>query len=65
MSPTGVTDEDNSKMQVCWNRAMCKEMHIPEGYQNIAVLIIKWTEELDQLKSGDEVSYLVLARPIP
>ena len=52
----GVTDEENSRMQVWWNRAMCEEMKIPEGYQNVAVLIIKWTEELDQLKSGNEVS---------
>jgi hypothetical protein len=59
----GVTDEDNSKMQVCWNETMCKEMNIPEGYQNVAVLIIKWTEELDQLKSGREVSKIVVTRP--
>jgi hypothetical protein len=62
-STHGVTDEDNSKMQVCWNRVMCEEMNIPEGYQNVAVLIIKWIEELDQLKSGNEVSYLVMKRP--
>ncbi len=52
----GVTDEDNSKMEVWWNKAMCAEMDIPEGYQNVAVLIIKWIEELDELKTGDEVS---------
>jgi hypothetical protein len=52
----GVSDEENSKMQVWWNKTMCDEMKIPEGYQNVAVLIIKWTEELDELKTGDEVS---------
>ena len=51
-----VTDEENSKMQVWWNRAMCNEMKIPEGYQNVAVLIIKWCKELDELKSAEEVS---------
>ena len=54
----GVTDEENSKMQVIWDQAMCKEMEILEGYQNVAVLIIKWTEELDHVKSGDEVGQL-------
>jgi hypothetical protein len=52
----GVTDEDNAKMQVWWNKAMCNEMNIPEGYLNVAVLIIKWIKGLDQLKSEDEVS---------
>src|SRR5215471_13947184 len=52
----GITDEENSKMQVWWNKAMCDEMEIPEGYQNVAVLIIKWIEELDELKTGAEVS---------
>lgn len=57
-SSHGVTDEENSKMQVIWDQAMCKEMQIPSGYQNVAVLIIKWTEELDQVKSGSEVGRL-------
>jgi hypothetical protein len=48
----------NSKLGICWNKAMCKEMRIPEGYQNVAVLIIKWAEKVDQLKSKDEVSRL-------
>jgi hypothetical protein len=56
MCADGVSEEDNSKMQVCWNRAMCGEMNIPEGHQNVAVLIIKWTEDIDQFKSGKEVS---------
>ena len=51
----GVTDAENMKMQTWWNRAMCREMKIPEGYQSVAVLMIKWTRELDQLKSEDEV----------
>lgn len=52
----GVTDEENSKMQICWNQAMCKEMQIPEGYEKVAVLILKWNKELDQLNSESEVS---------
>lgn len=56
MCADGVSEEDNSKMQVCWNRAMCGEMNIPEGHQNVAVLIIKWAEDIDELESGKEVS---------
>jgi hypothetical protein len=58
-----VTEEDNAMMQVWWNRAMCDEMKIPDGYQNVAVLIIKWKEELDQLKSGKEVSKPLMTGP--
>ena len=53
--PDLVSEEENAKMQVCWNRAMCQEMQIPEGYQNISVLIIKWAKEIDQLDSAHEV----------
>ena len=60
-SAHGVTDEDNARMQVLWNKKMCEEMNIPEGYLNVGVLIIKWVEKLDQLKSGDEVSKLLVA----
>ena len=54
-------DKLNSKLGICWNKAMRKEMRIPEGYQNVAVLIIKWAEKVDQLNSKDEVNRL---RPI-
>jgi hypothetical protein len=54
----GITDEENSEMQMWWNRTMCNEMSIPQGYQNVAVLIIRWAEELDELKAENEVSEL-------
>lgn len=50
-----ISEEENSKMQIRWNKAMCEEMKIPQGYQNIAVLIIKWADEIDQLKCAKEV----------
>lgn len=56
MSPKSVTDESQSRMRALWNSVMCKAMEVPQGYQNVAVLIIKWTEKLDELKSADEVS---------
>ena len=54
----GITDEENSKMQVWFHKAMCDELKIPEGYQHVAVLIIKWAEELDELKCAEEVREL-------
>ena len=57
LSESSVTDETQSKMRAQWNSVMCKEMQVPQGYQNVAVLIIKWTEELDELHSADEVSF--------
>jgi hypothetical protein len=54
-APDLVTEDENSKMQMCWNKAMCDEMKLPQGYQNIAVLIIKWDKDIDQLKSASEV----------
>ena len=56
LSESTVTDEIQSKMRAQWNSVMCKEMQVPQGYQNVAVLIIKWTEKLDELHSADEVS---------
>ncbi|KAL9121409.1 MAG: hypothetical protein Q9187_002035 [Circinaria calcarea] len=58
MSPKSVTDESQSKMRAQWNSVMCKAMEVPQGYQNVAVLIVKWTEQLDELKSADEVKEL-------
>jgi len=34
---------------------MRQGMKIGEGYQNVAVLIIKWADEIDQLQTADEV----------
>ena len=53
--PTDSPESENLRMQLLWNRTMREEMQLPEGYQNIAVLILKWTKELDQLESGPEV----------
>lgn len=55
-STDSFTDEENSRMQMLFNGTMCEEMKIPEGYQNVACLIIKWTKTLDQLDSGNEIT---------
>ena len=48
-----------SRMQLQWNEGICKNMNLPEGYQKIAVLIIKWGKELDELNCAAEVSRLI------
>jgi len=50
--------DEESRLQTCWTAAMEKEMGVPHGYQNAAVLLIRWCDELDELKCGDEVSTL-------
>ena len=52
----GRTTEENMRIRMCWNKVMCGETQIPKGYQNIAVLIVKWNDELDQLESNVEGS---------
>lgn len=58
-SENSFTDEKNLTMMLQWNRVMREEMKVPQGYQNVAVLIIKWNEELDQLKTADEVGHCI------
>ena len=50
-----VTDVENSKWQQIWDRPMREELELPEGYLSVAVLIIKWAPEIDELKTGSEV----------
>lgn len=56
-SADAVSDEDDTKMRLCWEGTMCKVMKIPEGYQDVAVLIVKWNERLDELKTKPEVRF--------
>lgn len=46
-----INSEENMKLRMSWNSTMCKVMQIPEGYQDIAVLMIKWTDKLDEFKA--------------
>ena len=50
-----------SQMQLRWDRAMCDELKLPEGYLKASVLLIKWRDEEDQFKNtNEEVSPLFL-----
>lgn len=51
MTPEETREEERaSQMQLAWNEAMCLD-----GYKSVAVLIIKWSKELDQLNCEPEV----------
>lgn len=49
-----------SQMQIRWDRAMCNELKIPEGYRKVSVLLIKWRNDEDQLRTEEEVRRLLL-----
>jgi hypothetical protein len=50
--------EHAAEMQVWWDESIRRYMNLPDGYQRVAVLIIKWDDELDDLKTRDEVRAL-------
>ncbi|KAF1839785.1 hypothetical protein BDW02DRAFT_486233 [Decorospora gaudefroyi] len=47
-----------AEMQNWWAEAMARNMDLPEGYSKVAVLLIKWAPELDELNTGDEAREL-------
>jgi hypothetical protein len=54
------TEDDPDKlradnMRMWWNEAIARNMNLPEGYSQVSVLIIKWADELDELKTKSEV----------
>ncbi|KAL1645886.1 hypothetical protein SLS61_008147 [Didymella pomorum] len=54
-------DEDKQRadhMRIWWDEAIAKNMSLPEGYLSVSVLIIKWADELDELKTKAEVQEL-------
>ncbi|KAH8645011.1 hypothetical protein IG631_02475 [Alternaria alternata] len=38
-----------------WAEAIAKNMDIADGYTKVAVLLIKWADHLDELRTADEV----------
>lgn len=46
-------------MQAWWGEAIAKNMDLPEGYARVAVLLIRWADELDkELNTGEETREL-------
>jgi hypothetical protein len=33
-----------SKLQIRWDKIMCKELKLTEGYANVCVLLIRWAD---------------------
>lgn len=42
-------------MQIWWDEAIAKNMELSDGYERVAVLLIKWDDELDELGTREEV----------
>lgn len=45
---------ENSELQMWWDQAMCDELKLRSGYRNAAVLLIKWSYEIDDFKERGE-----------
>jgi hypothetical protein len=55
-SSQDIEDQERAEeMRTWWNNEMKKHMNQPDGYAKVAVLLIKWADELDELKTKNEV----------
>lgn len=57
----GVGDVD--KAATLWTEAMARNLNSRLGYENVSVLLIKWADALDELKTRHEVSSPSLPTP--
>jgi len=48
--------ENSLAMRGWWAEAIARNMGTPRAYAKVAVLLLKWTDELDERKTGEEVS---------
>jgi hypothetical protein len=49
------TQKKAAKMQEWWDDAIARYMGLEDGYEHVAVLLIKWDDGLDELKTKSEV----------
>jgi hypothetical protein len=54
------TQERAAEMQMWWDSAIIEAMGLPDGYQHVAVLLIRWEDRLDDLNTREEVRRLVV-----
>ncbi|MCJ1351956.1 MAG: hypothetical protein MMC33_001940 [Icmadophila ericetorum] len=54
----GSSDEDNLKSGLYFNHTVSKVMKIQEGYQEVSVLMVKWADKLEDLKTRPELEEL-------
>lgn len=61
VSPHGSNDADHkdANLREVWQNTMCRNWKIPNGYQNVAVLLIRWDDSVDELNCADQVSLLL------
>ncbi|KAI9705699.1 MAG: hypothetical protein M1820_005109 [Bogoriella megaspora] len=52
------TEATEEQLQRCWQDEMCRQMKIPTGYLNVAVLLVQWEDEIDELRCGSQVQEL-------
>ncbi|KAI8939315.1 hypothetical protein NX059_003105 [Plenodomus lindquistii] len=50
--------EKSQKMQSWWEEAYAKHMKTPEGYTKVAVLLVRWEDEIDDMRTGKECQEL-------
>lgn len=55
-----VTTLREPEMKASWDDATAKNIHMSDYYSHVAVLLIKWIDELDELRTRQEVGFLVL-----
>ncbi|KAL1800764.1 hypothetical protein ACET3X_001106 [Alternaria dauci] len=57
----GKQDDDSSSAEAqknWWAEAIAKNMDVADGYSKVAVLLIKWADHLDELRTADEAREL-------
>jgi hypothetical protein len=45
-----------SNMQMWWDEAIAKTMNLPKGYEKVSVLLLKWSDHIEELATRNEVS---------
>jgi hypothetical protein len=50
----GITSAE-TRMKMWWNDSIARSLNTPEDYNQVAVILIKWSDELDELKTRNEV----------
>lgn len=56
-SSAGFVSEETS-MKMWWNDSIARHLNTPDDYTQVAVLLIKWADELDELYTQHEVGFL-------
>lgn len=47
-----------AEMQMWWDEAIARNMNLPDGYAQVAVLLVKWEDALDELETRAEAEEL-------